>query len=159
MAILLNFETAITGDSNVEKHEEWITLDSVSFNVARTINASGGGKSREVSNPMFGEVQCMKSTDMTSPEIMFQAIQGKTLGAAELHWVQTGAEGTTQVYYTVKLGNAIVSSYDISSGGDRPSESFAVSFDEIITQFDDFDGDAVATGTPKGWNLINSKQT
>lgn len=159
MAILLKFDTAITGDSNVEEHEEWITLDSVSYNVGRTINASGGGKSREVSNPMFGEIHCNKSTDMASPEIMFQAIQGKSLGKAELHWVQTGAEGTTQVYYQVTLGNAIVSSYDIASSGDRPSENFAISFDEIIAQFDDFDGDKRATGTPKGWNLVTSKQT
>lgn len=159
MAILLKFDTEIKGDSNIKDHEDWITLESASFNVQRSISTSGGGKSREVSNPMFGDVQCFKTTDVTSPEIFFQAIQGKSLGKAELHWVQTGAEGSTQVYYSVTLDAPIVAHYDISSGGDRPTESFSISFAEIVTQFDDFDGDAVASGTPKGWNLITSSQT
>ena len=105
--ILLNFETQIKGDSTVEEHTDWITLDSVQFGVGRAISMSGGGRDREVSNPSFSEVTFSKSTDVSSADIYYQAIQGKSLGKAEIHFIQTGGTNTSQVYLTVELTDAI----------------------------------------------------
>ena len=156
--IVFNFATQIKGDSLVEGHEDWITADSLQFGVGRALSTSGGGKDREVSNPQFSEITISKSTDIASANLWYEAIQGKSLGDCEIHFVQTGAEGTSQVYLMLTLTEAIVSSYSASSGGERPSESISLNFTKITFQYDAFDGAKKQTGTPKKWDLMANKQ-
>jgi type VI secretion system secreted protein Hcp len=155
--ILLKFATAINGDSVVDGHEKWITISSLQMGVGRAISVSGGGADRETSNPSFSEITLTKSTDVASADLFMQAVCGKSLGKAELHFVQTGgSDKKQQVYMKIELTDAIVSSYSASSGGDRPSESFSLNFTQISYQYDAFSGDKVTTGTPKKWDLAKN---
>lgn len=155
--ILLKFATAINGDSVVEGHEKWITIDSLQFGVGRVISASGGGADRETSNPSFSELTLTKSTDVASADLFMQAVCGKGLGQAEIHFLQTGgADKKQQVYLKIDLADAIISQYSTSSGGDRPAESFTINFTKISYQYDAFSGTKVTTGTPKKWDLIKN---
>jgi len=155
--ILLKFATAINGDSVVDGHEKWITIASLQMGVGRAISVSGGGADRETSNPSFSEITLTKSTDVASADLFMQAVCGKSLGKAEIHFVQTGgSDKKQQVYMKIELTDAIVSSYSASSGGDRPSESFSLNFTQISYQYDAFSGDKVTTGTPKKWDLAKN---
>ena len=155
--ILLKFATAINGDSIVDGHEKWITIDSLQFGVGRAISASGGGADRETSNPSFSELTMTKSTDVASADLFMQAVCGKSLGKGEIHFIQTGgADKKHQVYLKIELEEAIVSSYSTSSGGDRPSESFSLNFVKISYQYDAFSGGKVTTGTAKKWDLTKN---
>ncbi len=156
--VLLKFDTQIKGDATVSDHKDWITCDAVQFGVGRSISASGGGKSRDTSNPSFSEVTISKSTDVASSDVFMQAICGKSLGKAELHWLQTSGEGGDQVFLKVTLHEPIVSSYSVSSGGDRPSESFSLNFTKITYHYDDFSGDRVVTGRDQNWDLMANKK-
>jgi type VI secretion system secreted protein Hcp len=152
--ILLNFATQIKGDSIVDGHTDWITIDSLQLGVGRAISVSGGGKDRDTSNPSFSEITLTKSTDVSSADLFMQAICGKSLGKAEIHFVQTGgSDKKQQVFLKIELEEAIISSYSASSGGDRPSESFSINFTKISYQYDAFSGDTVTTGTAKKWDL------
>lgn len=155
--ILLKFATAINGDSVVDGHEKWITISSLQMGVGRAISVSGGGADRETSNPSFSELTLTKSTDIASADLFMQAVCGKSLGKAEIHFIQTGgADKKHQVYLKIELTDAIVSSYSASSGGDRPSESFSLNFTQISYQYDAFSGDKVTTGTAKKWDLTKN---
>lgn len=155
--ILLKFATAINGDSIVEGHEKWITISSLQLGVGRAITTSGGGADRETSNPSFSEITLSKSTDIASADLFMQAVCGKSLGKAEIHFLQTGgADKKQQVYLKIELTDAIVSSYSASSGGDRPSESFSLNFTQISYQYDAFSGDKITTGTAKKWDLAKN---
>ena len=152
--ILLKFETAINGESTVANHDKWITCTSVQMGVGRSISSVGGGGDREVSNPSFSEITLTKSTDVASAEMFMQATCGKSLGKAEIHFIQTGGTSAKgQTYLKLELYETVVSAWSMSSGGDRPSESFSLNFTKISYQYDKFDGDKVTTGTPKKWNL------
>ena len=152
--IVLKFATAVNGESQVTGHDKWITLDSVQMGVVRSITSVGGGGDRETSNPSFSEVTCTKSMDVASTELFMQATCGKSLGKAELHWIQTGGTAAKgQTYLKLELEEAVISSYSMSSGGERPTESFSINYTKISYQYDKYDGDKVTTGTPKKWNL------
>jgi type VI secretion system secreted protein Hcp len=152
--ILLKFATAINGESTVSKHEKWINCDSCQFGVGRSVSMVGGGGDRETSNPSFSEITFAKSMDVSSTELMMQATCGKSLGKAEVHFIQTGGTAAKgQTYLTIELEESLVSSYSMSSGGDRPSESFSLNFTKISYKYDKFDGDKVVAGTAKKWNL------
>ncbi len=156
--ILLKFATEIKGDSKIDQHDNWITLDSVQLGVGRAISSSGGGKDRDTSNPSFSELTANKSTDVASSDLYFQAVAGKSLGKAEIHFIQThGTDAKGQVYLIIELEEAIISSYSMSSGGERPSESFSINFTKISYQYNAYSGDKVTTGTAKKWDVISNK--
>jgi type VI secretion system secreted protein Hcp len=156
--ILLKFATQIKGDSTVTGHTDWITVNSFQLGVGRAITASGGGKDRDTSNPSFSEVTISKDTDIASADLFAQATFGKSLGKAEVHFIQTGGQGNeSQVYLTYELEEAIVSSYSLTSGGERPAESISLNFTKISMQYDAFSGDKKTTGTPKKWDLMANK--
>lgn len=156
--ILLKFATEIKGDSAVAEHVSWITCSSVQLGVGRSISLSGGGADRETSNPSFSEVTITKSTDIASADLFMQAVCGKSLGKAEIHFIQTGGTDVKgQVYLKYELEESIISSYSQSSGGERPSESFSINFTKISYQYDAFTGGVVKTGTPKKWDLVKNE--
>ena len=155
--ILLKFATAINGDSIIDGHDKWITISSLQMGVGRAISVSGGGADRETSNPSFSEITLTKSTDIASADLFMQAVCGKSLGKAEIHFLQTGgADKKQQVFLKIELTDAIVSSYSASSGGDRPSESFSLNFTQISYPYDAFSGEKVTTGTAKKWDLAKN---
>jgi type VI secretion system secreted protein Hcp len=153
--ILLNFATQIKGTSKVAAHTDWIAVSSVQLGVGRAITTSSDGATdRDTSNPSFSELTISKPTDISSADLFAQSVYGKSLGKAEIHFIQAGgADKTDQVYLKIELEDAIVSSYSLSSGGDRPTESFSLNFAKISYQYDQFDGATVKTGTPKKWDL------
>lgn len=154
--ILLKFEKEIKGDSKVEGHDGWITVDSFQLGVGRAITTSGGGKDRDTSNPSFSEATLTKSTDIASSDLFFQSICGKSLGTATIEFIQTGGD-KLQKFLVYELTDAIVSSYSVSSGGERPNESVSLNFTKISMKYNQFSGDTVAEGKPKKWDLMANK--
>ena len=155
--ILMNLAGKIKGDCTLADHKDWITCDSFQIGANRAISFSGGGADRETSKPSITEAVITKSTDMASTELFVQAICGKSLGKAEIHFVQT-ADEKMQTYLIYELEDAIVSSYHQSSGGDRPTESISLNFTKITQTYNAFSGSQVTPGTAKGWDLMASKR-
>jgi type VI secretion system secreted protein Hcp len=156
--IVLNLAGQIKGDCTVQGHENWITCDSIQLGVGRSISVSGGGSDRDTSNPSFSEITVTKSTDLASPDLWMQAVAGKSLGKAEVHFIQTaGPEAKGQVYLIYELEDAIISSYSMSSGGERPTESVSINFTKISKQYNQFSGGKITTGTPKKWDLMKNQ--
>ena len=95
---------------------------------------------------------------MASAELFFQATCGKSLGKAEIHFIQTGGgEAKGQAYLKVELDAAIISSYSMGSSGDRPLDTFSINFTKISYQYDAYDGEKVTTGTPKKWDVMKNE--
>lgn len=151
--ILLKLDP-IKGDSKVDGHDGWITCDSLQLGVGRSITTSGTGADRDTSNPSFSEVTITKSTDKASSDLFMAAICGKSEGKAEIEFIQTGGTAAKpQVYLKYVLEGALVSSFSLSSGGERPVESISINFTKISMQYNAFSGDTVTTGDEKKWDL------
>lgn len=156
--IALKFATAINGECTVQGHEKWITITSAQFGVGRGISSVGGGGDRETSNPSFSEVTFEKGMDVASTALFMQATCGKSLGKAEIHFIQTGGtDAKGQVYLKIELDDAIVSSYSVSSKGERPTENFSLNFTKISYNYDKYDGSVVTKGTPQKWDLTKNQ--
>jgi type VI secretion system secreted protein Hcp len=157
--IALKFEQEIKGECTVAGHEGWITVDSFQLGVGRAITAVAGGSDRDTSNPSFSEATVSRGTDKASPHLFLQAICGKSLGKAEVHFMQTGgSDAKGQVYLKLELTDPIISSYSMSSGGDKPSESFSINFTKITKQYDTFTGSGkIQAGTPVKWDLATNQ--
>ena len=156
--ILLQFKgDVIKGESQVADHAGWINVDSFQLGVGRSISMTGSGSDRDTSNPNFSEATFNRATDKASPDLFFQAICGKSLGEAKIHFTQKAEADKEQVYLEFTLGDPIVSSYSLSSGGDRPTESFALNFVKISKKYTAFSGAKVGDQPEKKWDLVANK--
>mgnify|MGYP003572611536 FL=1 len=156
--ILLKFDKAINGESEVAGHENWINVSSFQIGVGRSISTVGGGGDRETSNPSFSEVTLARSTDKASQDLMIQACGGVSLGNATIDFLQTGGTAKGQIYLQYVLEDCIVSSYSVSSGGERPSESLSLNYTKLKMTYNAFTGGVVTKGTAKGWDLIQNEE-
>ena len=119
----------IKGDVRDKGHDEWTECNSIQFGVANPKDM-GTGSVRQRSQAQMSEVVLSKLFDKSSVKLMEAATLGTVFPTVEIHLVRNSRSGMT-TYLTVKLTNAALSSYNISSGGQRPEESVAVAYEEI----------------------------
>lgn len=145
MAIYVKYE-GIDGEATHEEHKKWLDVSSVQWGVGRAISTpSGSTANREASEPSVSEVTITKLMDSSSPKFFTEACTGAAGKKVQIDLVTTGSPGKTYATYT--LTNALVSSYSMSSGGDRPAESISISFTKMEYKFTPYD-DANKAGTP-----------
>lgn len=145
MAIYVKYE-GIDGEATHESHKKWLDVGSMSFGVNRSISTpSGATTNREASEPSVSEVTISKLMDSASPKLFTESATGAAGKKVQIHLVSTGSPGNTYVEYT--LHNALVSSYSVSTSGDRPSESVSISFTKLEYKFIPYD-DKNKAGTP-----------
>lgn len=156
--ILLKFKKEIKGDSKVDNHAGWITLNSAQLSTSRTITVRSGGTDRDTSTPCFTDICCTKATDIASCELFLQSICGVSLEEGEFHFLQTDGTDANQVYLKIVVEDPIVTSFSTSSAGERPIEQFNLNFTKIKLEYTQFSGESKQQASPKGWDLMLGKQ-
>ena len=145
MAIYVNYD-GIQGEATQQDHKKWIDVLSLSWGVGRGISTvAGSGNNREASEPSVSEVSIVKAFDAASPKLFTESCTGNVGKTVKIDLVSTGNPGVTYCTYT--LTNALISSYSVSSGGDRPTESISISFTKLEFKFTPYD-DKNKAGTP-----------
>ena len=149
MAAYLKYDAIKKGESKAKGHEGdkgWIEVGSIQFGVGRGISTPVGMSSkREASAPNVSEVVCTKLMDSTSPLIFQEALRGAAQ-KAQIDLVETHEE-QLETYLSMTMENCLIASYSVSSGGDRPSESFSLNFTKIEYKYTPYD-DKHKPGTP-----------
>lgn len=109
-------------------------------------NARGAGAGRAAMRRMNEPVVIVRNSDEASPFFVKAAASGETLTSVVIEF--TRAVGSrTEVYQTVTLTNAIVSSVKTINGGIQPTEEVSFTFQKI--EYQNKDGAAAAPAT---WN-------
>jgi type VI secretion system secreted protein Hcp len=131
MPIYMNYDSlALKGDVTEDGHKTWIELNSFQWGVGRGISSpTGGSADRESSAPSVSEITVTKATDVSSPKVLNEALQGE--GKTVIIDFCKTDKGKMEVYMTYTLTNTMISGYSISSGGDRPSESLSLNFTKV----------------------------
>jgi type VI secretion system secreted protein Hcp len=110
-------------------------LSSFQFGVGIGVSISKGGVEKGTAS--VSEVTCTKAFDNMSPALFINCCLGKTFDKITIDFV--GAVGDASkgsaIYLTYELQNAIITGHSISSGGDKPSESFSITFEEIVMTY------------------------
>lgn len=157
--ILMNYgDLTIKGDSALDGYEDWVQFDSVQWGVGRACTSSTGGGDRKFSEPSFSEVSLSKSMDKASIDLFIEACGGKKPYPVVLTWVDNSGDAI-DVYHSLELGKAVITSYSSSSSGDRPHDSITLNFTEITVKYTRFPPEGAPEEiSPKGWNLTTGKK-
>jgi type VI secretion system Hcp family effector len=111
---------------------------------ATSARSAGGGRAamRRMNEP----VVIVHNLDESSPLLVKAAASGETLTSVVFEFRRNVGSGT-EVYQTVRLTNAIVSSVKTINGGIQPKEEVSFTFQKI--EYENKDGAAAA---PASWH-------
>ncbi|MCB1791760.1 MAG: type VI secretion system tube protein Hcp [Gammaproteobacteria bacterium] len=156
MAIFLHFE-GLEGDVTAEGYKGWIECHSVDFGVGRSIQtATGSSSERESTAPTVSDITIVKSMDKCTPKLFEQACIGKSK-LVKIDLVQTGDK--LETYMSYELTNTLVSSYSVSSAGDRPTESLSFNCTKLIMKYIPFDNKHnPGSPIPAGYDISAAKK-
>ena len=117
---------------------------SMAAGPAMSARGAGGGRAgmRRANDP----VVIVHSSDESSPFFVKAAASGETLTSVVIEFRRDVGSGT-EVYQTVRLSNAIVSSVKTINGGIQPTEEISFTFQKI--EYENKDGAAAAPTTWK----------
>ena len=134
MAIFMKYG-AMEGEATAKGYEKWVECNSYQWGVGRGISSGvGGGSKREATAPSVSEVTLTKSMDAFSPLLLKEGIGGSAV-KVQIHLTQTDNDGKHVAYQKYDLFNTLISGYSLSSGGDRPSESFSLNFTKFDSEY------------------------
>ena len=122
---------AIKGSSELEGFKYWIGLKSLQFGTSRRVTSGAGGSMRESSAPNISEIVIAKEFDSASAKLYQDAVAGTFDSQVQIKLLTT-AKDKLETFLTIDLTDCGVSSYSISSSGDRPTESLSLSFLKIM---------------------------
>ncbi len=138
----------IEGDATAQSHEKWITCDSIQWGGGRAIGTStGSAKNREASMVNIMEITVGKSQDGASPELLKRAYVGTEGEDVTVHLTTTSDQGVNTIMELL-LTNTLVSSFTMSSAGDRPMEIVSMNFTKIESTFHNQSVEATEASTP-----------
>ncbi|MGG5812355.1 Hcp family type VI secretion system effector [Falsiroseomonas sp. CW058] len=134
MAIFVKYGS-LNGEATATGYAKWVEVNSFQWGVGRGISAGTGGASkREATAPSVSEITLTKTMDEFSPLLLKEAIGGDAK-EVKIDITQTDADGKHIAYQKYILHNCLVSGYSLSSGGDRPSESFSLNFTKFDSEY------------------------
>ena len=156
MPIYMKFE-GVDGDVTAEGHEKWIELSSFQAGIGRHIGVpTGRHAEREASAPSVSEIVVTKLADTSSAKLFQHALWGEGV-KVQIDFCKTDKD-KLEVYQTYEMEDVLISSYSVSSGGERPMESLALNFTKITFTHIPM-GDVNETGSPEkvGYDLAKAK--
>ena len=156
MAIYMKFGD-IGGDVSTEGFKQWIELNSFQYGVSRGVTSGAGGKHRESSAPSISEIVVTKTTDASSGKLYQNAVAGVFDTKVDIKMTTT-TKGKVETFLTYELKDCGISSYSLSSGGDRPMESLSLNFAHITVKPTQPDKSGqIKMGDIVGYDLLTMK--
>ena len=121
--IHMRYGTVTPGPLNAT-HSNDIALSSFQFGLSREVTFLSG--TRATGKVATTEVTVTKSLDQFSPALLRQSLTAPTATATIYFTNLTGVGGAPLDYLQVVLSNTLITSFNMSSGGENPDESLSL---------------------------------
>jgi len=98
----------IKGESNDDKHKEWIECQSVQWGVLQPKSATastGGGHTAERCE--HEDIVLAKLADLSSPILLQACSSGKTIARAKFEFMRADGQGERVKYFEIELKNVL----------------------------------------------------
>lgn len=150
----------IKGESNDDRHKDWIECRSVSFGVEQPKSATastGGGHTAERCE--HRDIVLSKLADLSSPILLQTCSAGRTIPKAKFEFMRADAQGERVKYYEIEIENVLIGAVSPAvEEGDILSEEVALKFSKIKWKYTQQKISGGAGGnTSGGWDLASNR--
>lgn len=146
MALFIKFD-GIDGESQDKDHKGWSDLLSFTWGLHQDVAATESPRRR--GKVVLEDVVVHKEMDKSDPKLAEAVCLGKIFPKVEIHDTRAFGHGNREVFLKYELRNLMVSSHNVSAGGDGdavPTETVSLKFEEVKQTYVEFD----AKGNKKG---------
>ena len=146
----------IKGESNDDRHKDWIECKSVSWSVDQPKSATsstGGGHTAERCE--HSDIVISKLADLSSPILLQTCAAGKTIPRAKFEFMRADAQGERVKYYEIEIENVLIGAVSPAvEEGDILTEDVALKFSKVKWKYTQQKLSGGAGGnTSGGWDL------
>ena len=140
----------ITGESQDDKHTDWIEVASFTEGLSAP-GSTGLGTGGAVGKPSFQPFGFATVQGKHTIDIKNKVFSGKHFDKVDVAFTKATGDGTTgQEYYTVKMEHVFVTSYSLSKGNDSVAyETFTIEAEKAEWEYkaQGSDGQLTSVGT------------
>lgn len=150
----------IKGESNDDRHKDWIECKSVSFGVEQpksaTASTSGGHTAERCEHR---DIVISKLADLASPILLQTCSAGRTIPKAKFEFMRADAQGERVKYYEIEIENVLIGAVSPAvEEGDILTEDVAFKFSKIKWKYTQQKISGGAGGnTSGGWDLSTNR--
>jgi len=150
----------IKGESNDDRHKDWIECKSVSFGVEQPKSATastGGGHTAERCE--HRDIVLSKLADLSTPILLQTCSAGRTIPKAKFEFMRADAQGERVKYFEIEIENVLIGAVSPAvEEGDILSEDVALKFSKIKWKYTQQKISGGAGGnTSGGWDLASNR--
>jgi type VI secretion system secreted protein Hcp len=149
----------ISGESNDDRHRNWIECTSVHWGIAQPKSATastGGGHTAERCE--HSEISLTKLADLSSPLLLQTCSAGKTIPKAKLEFMRADGQGERVKYFEIDLENILIG--HVTPGieeGEILTEHVGLKFSKVNWKYiQQRIGGGIAGNTVGGWDLSSN---
>ncbi|QLH04317.1 hypothetical protein C5F49_02530 [Nitrosopumilus oxyclinae] len=131
-AILVEIPS-IPGESKIKDFENQIIVDSLNFEIDRTLAESGKDGTADINIGVgeISEIAMSKNLDLASSGIFKSSVSGNNVGDVKISFLTTTSD-KPHVYLEYILHNSFIKDWQTSANSDdRPDEEFSLIFNKI----------------------------
>ncbi|MGB9990668.1 Hcp family type VI secretion system effector [Massilia sp. SM-13] len=146
----------IKGESNDDRHKDWIECKSVSWAVEQPRSATastGGGHTAERCE--HRDIVVSKLADLSSPILLQTCSAGRTIPKAKFEFMRADAQGERVKYFEIEVENVLISAVAPNvEEGDILTEQVGLKFSKVRWRYTQQKISGGAGGnTSGGWDL------
>jgi type VI secretion system secreted protein Hcp len=150
----------IKGESQDDKHKDWIECKAVAWGVVQPKSATastGGGHTAE--RVEMTDISITKLADLATPLLLQTCAAGKTIPKAKFEFMRADGNGDRIKYFEVQLTNVLIGSVNPSvTEGDFMHENVGLKFSAIKFMYTQQKiGGGAGGNTSGGWDLGSNK--
>lgn len=130
----------IEGDSPESKHDKWIIITGINWNVARAVDMTdaGGSNQRGHANSNFGKIELTSEFGKASAKLMLSVANGTVRPKIVIHQCRSGDnpdEGLLP-YLIWTIEDVVIDSYSVSGSEDAvPTETWTLAYTKITCEY------------------------
>jgi type VI secretion system secreted protein Hcp len=150
----------IKGESQDDKHKDWIECASVNFGITQPRSASAstaGGHTAERAE--LEDITFSKMADLSSPILLQHCAMGKTIPKAKFEFMRADGNGTPVKYFEIELENVLVGAIHPGiEAGSILGEHVSLKFSKVKWKYTQQKISGGAGGsTAGGWDLATNR--
>ena len=150
----------IKGESQDDKHKEWIECASVNWGLCQPRSATastGGGHTAERAE--LQDITFSKVADLSSPILMQHCAMGKTIPKAKFEFMRADGQGIPIKYFEIELENVLVGAINPGiEAGSILEENVSLKFSKVKWRYTQQKISGGSGGsTAGGWDLAANK--
>jgi type VI secretion system secreted protein Hcp len=142
----------INGPSTSVKNAIDILSFSWGVSVASTYGVGASGEESHAGRPDFSNLSIMKVTDATSPVLFNNSVLHTIMKTVVIRYDKT-VGGKQQPYFKITLGDALITSFQLSGSNENPAESISFAYQSVeVAYAAQKDDGTLDSFVPKGFS-------